>query len=181
MTRKTLPLVCFLLMLAVGIPAQAQLREEVRSSQSPVRLYSTNEATQLLNRLFDPNHFRMGHSIEFSTSSFGSLGMYTNTMQWQFSQKLAARLDVSAAYSPMGDDASKFTGGASNSPRVFVQNAELAWRPSSRTTLHLSFRQSPYGAYVGPYGYYGPAYGGGLFNATVGNTPRDLFWRDDVR
>ena len=111
--------------------------------------------------------------------------MYTNTMSWQFSDKLAARVDISAAYSPFsGGDLAGLEG--QQKPQVFLRNAEIAWRPTENVQLHVQIRQSPYGRYASPYGYYSP-YGyssfqrGSFMNATYGSSPDRLFWRDNHR
>jgi len=182
--RNIVSLACLLILLGVSMPVQAQLRETAFEQQAPAKLYDTNSSSFSLNKFFDPAHFRMSQSAEFSTSSFGghtsSLGMFTNSMMWQFNEKLAARVDVSVAYSPNASTlSSNNTGGALNGDaRVFVQNAEFAYRPSKNVQLHLSFHQSPYGRYGSPYGYsgyYNP-YRMNQFNASYGAS--SLFWKD---
>ena len=41
-------------------------------------------------------------------------------------------------------------------PQFFLRNAEVAYKPSENVLLNFSFRQSPYGAYMSPYGHYSP-------------------------
>ena len=183
--RKPLALVCVTVALAAAAPVHAQTRAEaqtLRQQQTSARLYDAGTGFTL-NKLFSPQHFRMGHSVEFTSGSFGgqgySLGMYTNTLAWQF-DKVAARVDVSAARSfgggAFGGNALGFgangLGQDPNATKVFVQNAEIAYRPTSNVQLHLAYRQSPYGAYASPYGY------GGYGAARLGTAPADLFWRD---
>lgn len=180
--RKTLSLLCLVAFLGFATPAQAQLRSAVNEQQASARLYDTGASSFLLNTLFNPAIFQMRHSVEFSMGSFGghtsSLGMYTNTMAWQFNDKLAARVDLSAAYSP-------FNGGSSfgvqdnNQPRVFLRNAEIAYRPSEKFQLHLQVRQSPYGRYMHPYGYH-PGMGGYRYDEYYGGASSNLFWRDST-
>lgn len=139
-------------------PASAQLRTDAVSSQASVKLYDQGGAGFSLNRFFDPQHFKMSHSFELSSSSFGgygsSLGMYTNSMMWQFSSRLAARVDLSMAYSPTASmPGASMTGGGDT--RVFLRNAEISFRPKENMLLHFSVRQNPYGYYASPYGYYG--------------------------
>ncbi len=184
--RHALSILCLVLMLGIAFPAQAQLRRDVHSQSAPARLYDQGGFS--LNKFFDPAHFRMSHSLEFTAGSFGgqssSLAMYTNTMMFQFSSKLAGRVDMALAYSPTGNVGS-VTG--SNQGRLFLRNAELAYRPTKNMQLHLSVRQSPYGYYASPYGYggyggYSP-YGGrySSFQAGFGADDRDLFWNDRLR
>lgn len=182
--RNFVSLACLLILLGVSMPAQAQLRETVLEQKAPAKLYDSKTSGFTLNKFFDPAHFRMSQSVEFSSSSFGghtsSLGMFTNSMMWQFSDKLAARVDVSAAYSPNASTLSNSPGGLNGDTRLFVQNAEIAYRPSENVELHLSFHQSPYGGWGSPYGYsrYNPYYGGMRgFHASYGGS-RNLFWKD---
>ena len=187
--RKTLFVLCLVALLGVSLPVQAQLRQDAQTAPAPVRLYDQGGSTFSLNKFFSPAVFKMGHSVEMTAGSFGgtasSLAMYTNSMQWQFSDKLAARVDMSVAYSPLNNSpASSLTGNNSNG-RVFLRNAEIAYKPLENMELHLSFRQSPYGMYASPYGYspYGNRYGSGynnFFGASYGSS-QDLFWKDGVR
>jgi len=186
--RKFVSIVCLVVLLGVATPVQAQFRDAPTTQQASAKLYDTG-SNPLFNKLFSPEHFRMSHSLEFSTGSFGgngsSLGMYTNTMMWQFSSKLAARADVALAYSPDGGSNGGLNHNAfgNNSGRVFLRNAELAYRPNERTRIHLTFRQSPYGTYASPYGY---GYGGSRFQASFGHgtgascaSPPDGTWQAD--
>lgn len=142
-----------------GTVAEAQFRESVPSAHSQTRLYaSSSKVSAILNRIFNPSVFQMSHSFEMSTGSFAghgySMGMYTNTMAWTFSSKLAARMDVSVAYSPQNRIARQ-AGFGQQPPRVFLRNAELAWKPSERVRIHFQVRQNPYpyGMGYSPYGY----------------------------
>ena len=176
--RSALSVVCLLTVLFTATPAQAQLRggDEVR--RPPVKVFDAGAASFALNKLFSPAHFRMSHSYEFSTGSFGgaggSMGMYTNTMMWQFNQKLAARVDVSYAHTPFGG--SRF-GNEGNGGQLFLRNAEIAYRPKENVALHFSIRQSPFGSYMSPYGYYSPfsRFGYGYSRGD------DLFWNSPQR
>lgn len=187
--RKTLSLLFLVAFLGLSVPAQAQFRDAVQESRAPARLYDAGStAGFVLNKLFNPSVFKMSHSFEMSAGSFGgnsySMGMYTNTLAWQFSDKLAARADVSVAYSPHNEVSS--LGFGEQRPQVFLRNAEIAWRPSEKVQFHLQIRQSPYGRYMSPYGYYGynDPYGYGhasFMRAGFGGPSPDLFWRDSHR
>ncbi len=191
--RKTLSLLVLVAFLGLTVPAQAQFRAAVQESPAPSRLYDANGAAGfLLNKLFNPSVFRMSHSFEMSAGSFGgnsySLGMYTNSMAWQFNNKLAARVDVAVAYSPHNEAASAL-GFSNERPQVFLRNAEIAWRPAKNVQLHLQVRQSPYGSYMSPYGYGGYGYSpygygysrAAAMHAGFGGPSPDLFWRDSHR
>ncbi len=187
--RNSVFVVCLIMTLGLTVPVQGQLRSDVLSEDATVRLYDYGQSGFSLNRLFSPAIFRMSHSLEFSTGSFGgnssSLGMYTNTMMWRFSQRLAARVEVAMAYSPYSDERLQGVTG-SNNGRVFIRNVEFAYRPTKNSQIHLAFRQSPYGSYMSPYGYDNSGYGnrnygfrgrsGGIFEARFGPNDKDLFW-----
>ena len=178
--RGTILTFLLIAFLAVGMPAQAQLRTANPANQTAVQLYDQGGPGLSLNRLFSPQHFRMGHSFEMSSFSGGSsMAMYTNSMNWQFN-KLAARLDVSAAYSPMqGQRAASATG--QTDPQVFIRNAELEYRPRKNMQFNLSLRRSPYGSYMSPYGRgYGlgyDSYGGSSMYASFGSDVNDQWVR----
>ncbi len=153
--RTILPLLCLVFMLSVTAPAHAQLRETAQQNSSVVtKLYDTgSSATNALGNLFGAEDFRMGHSYQMSFSSFGgnatSMGMYTNSMMWQFNSDLAARVDVGVAH-PLAND-----GAFGNQEtKVFLRNAEVAYSPSDNMKVHFQVQQSPYGRYANPYGMY---------------------------
>ncbi len=179
----------FVFALALVQPTSAQLREDARvlASQDAPKLYDAGSAFSL-NKLFSREHFRMGHAYELSAGSMGgngySMGVYTNSLMWQFNQKLAARVDLSVAHSPFGNAPGNMYGqnvtGEGQPFRFFVQNAEVAYRPTENTELHFSFRQSPYGSYYSPYGAnpYGYSPYGRGYSARFANSSDGLFWRD---
>jgi hypothetical protein len=151
--RTVLPLLCLVFVLSVTAPAHAQLRETAEQNSSVVtKLYDTgSSATNALGNLFGAEDFRMSHSYQMSFSSFGgsasSMGMYTNSMMWQFNSEWAARVDVSVAH-PLAN-----SGAFGNQEtKVFLRNAEVAYRPSENMKVHFQVQQSPYGRYASPYG-----------------------------
>jgi len=179
--RTVFSIFCLVMLLGITVPAEAQLRQDVPQLDATTRLYDKGNFS--LNKFFDPAHFKMSHSFDLSAGSFGggtsSLAMYTNSLQWQFSSKLAARADIALAFSPLGNsNLNGFSRG--NSGRVFLRNLEVAYRPSKNTELHLSIRQNPYGSYLNPYGYYNP-YGYSSFNTGYYGGSNRLFWNDHLR
>lgn len=168
-------------MMAMVVPAEAQFREAVPyPTRPPTRLYdATGKVGSLLSKIFNPAVFSMSHSVEMSAGSFGgqgySMGMYTNTLAWQFSDKLAARMDLAVAYSPQNQLARR-AGFAHQRPQFLLRNAEIAWRPSERVQFHLQVRNDPYGyGRMGydPYGY--GAYGFGSYGYARRHMGR--YWR----
>src|SRR5690606_33500904 len=124
---------------------------------------------------------RIGHSYEMSYSSFGGegigLGVYTTSLAWQPTARLAARVDVGVAHTPFGSDAlQQRLGFSQDAPaQVFLRNAELAYRPTDNSVIHPQIRQSPFGGYASPYGYGDSPFGHGSVFRADGGDP--LFWR----
>ena len=180
-------LVLAMMLGAATTAAEAQLRSESPEERAPVQVFDEDSSPFTLNQLFSPEHFRMSHSYSMSVSSFSgeaaSLGQYTNTMQWQFNDQLAARLDVAFMHrpfqgQPLGD------GSGNIGSQVYLRNAEVAYRPTENTRIRLSFQQRPYAGYMSPYGYASP-YGyhrydryGGFGAGFDDHRSRPLFWKD---
>ncbi|MDE2731400.1 MAG: hypothetical protein OXM02_12135 [Bacteroidota bacterium] len=142
------------LAVLMAVPVQAQFRQNVPDTHPPARLYdATGKIGTFFSRLFNPQVFQMSHSFEMSAGSFGgqgySMGMYTNTMAWQFSDKLAARMDVAMAYSPQNRIAHQAGFAQNAGPRIFLRNAQVDWKPAKNIHLQLQVRQNPYGRYGG--------------------------------
>lgn len=174
--RKSVVLLA--LAFAMAMPVDAQFRQNVPDTYPPTRLYEAKgKIGTFLSKLFNPSVFQMSHSFEMSAGSFGghgySMGMYTNTMAWQFSDKLAARMDVAMAYSPQNQMAHQAGFSQNAGPRIFLRNAQVDWKPSKNVHLQLHVRQNPYGygrmgydpygygyrSYARPYrGFYGPTF-----------------------
>jgi len=152
--RTILPLLCLVFVLSATAPAHAQLRETAQKNSSVVtQLYDTgSDATDALGNLFGAEDFRMNHSYQMSFSSFGggtsSMGMYTNSMMWQFNSDLAARVDVGVSHPLASNNAF-----GNQEPKVFLRNAEVAYTPSDNMKIHFQVRQSPHGRYASPYGH----------------------------
>ena len=152
--RTVLPLLCLVFVLSAAAPAHAQLRETAQQNSSVVtQLYDTgSDATDALGNLFGAEDFRMSHSYQMSFSSFGgstsSVGMFTNSMMWQFNSDLAARVDVGVSHPLASNNAF-----GNQEARVFLRNAEVAYKPSDNMKIHFQVRQSPRGRHASPYGY----------------------------
>jgi hypothetical protein len=144
-----------LLVVAAAItPAQfkTQAQEESRVSQGMV-----SQPSSWLFGWFDPSKFSMRHTLEMSYMTFGggqgmSLGTYTNSMLYQFSEKLDARADISLSYSPFNSFTSGLGGKRNDLSGLYLSRAEVNYRPWENTRIQLSFRQLPYGGYY----YYSP-------------------------
>ncbi len=105
---------------------------------------------------FDPERFHMRHSFDLSYQTFGgqgmSLGTYTNSMMYDFSDKLNARADVSMSYSPY-NTFSTFGGKKNDLSKIYLSRAEVNYKPWENVLVKFQYRQIPYGSY-----YYSPFY-----------------------
>ena len=162
----------FVVMLCVST-ASAQYKSTVEPRPTVTESLLRNDDGGLLFGWFDPGKFDMHHSFSLSYMTGGgqgmSLGTYTNSMAYRFSDKLDVRADISLMTSPynsFGKDAQSSLNG------LFLNRAELNYRPWKNTLLQISFHQYPANSFMGygygsPYGY-GYGLGGSFFNSTVG-------------
>jgi hypothetical protein len=190
--RRLIPALLLAALLYVATPAQAQLRANLPDRNAPAEVYATPAGISI-GELFSSQNLRFNHSYELSYSSFGSqslgLGVYTTSIGWQPSQRLAARVDVGVAHSPFGSDGIRSQlGFTSDQPaQLFLRNAEIAYRPTDSMVFHLSVQQSPFGSYASPYG--GNGYGsygtfgtgGNHMRASFGTGTDALFWKGGGR
>lgn len=176
----------------LAAPVQAQRRADV-VRPAPVALSETPGALSL-GDLFNAQTLDLSQSYEFSVTGGGGgslgLGVYTTSLRWQPSARLAGRVDVAAAHSPFGtpglQSAAGFDGDAP--ARLYLRNAELAYKPTDNSVVHLSFQQSPFGRCLTPSRYrsgastcddrYAGRYGLGYGARPVDLDASDLFFRD---
>jgi hypothetical protein len=173
-------------LLFVAAPAQAQLRADLPQQDAPVAVYQSQTGFSL-GSLINPDHFKISNSYEMSYSSFGGqslgLGVLTTSFRYQPTDRFAARVDVGVAHSPFGSaGVQESLGFSPDTPaKVYLQNAQIAYRPTENSLIQLQVRQSPFGSYASPYGYYSPYghdYGGSALQARFGASDfDDLFWR----
>jgi hypothetical protein len=111
---------------------------------------------------FDASKFSMHHTLSYQMSTFGgqsmSMGMYTNTMTYQFADNFDARADVSMNYSPSFQFSGLNGRNNSNFSGVYLSNAQLSYRPWENVKVQLQYSRFPYSSYYySPFGgfYYG--------------------------
>jgi len=102
---KTLKLVVVMMSFLLVVPtARAQFKSQVEKEPSVLDGLVHQSAPSFLFGWFNPEKFHMRHSFDLSYVTSGgqglSLGTYTNSMSYQFSDNLNARADVSLSYSP---------------------------------------------------------------------------------
>ncbi len=138
------------LAFASGADAQFKSQMEQESRISSGMLQQSDPS--LLFGWFNPEKFHMHHSVSFSYHTMGgqsvSLGMYTNSMLYDFADNLNARADVSMSFSPFQSSSSPLMKGKNSSlSSIYLSRAELNYRPWENVTVQFQFRQSPYGYY----------------------------------
>lgn len=92
--------------------------------------------------LLDFSKLSMRHSYSLSYTSVGgqglSLGMYTNSLMYKFSEVLDVQTDISLTHSPYSSfgNANAFSG-------LYLTRAQLNYRPTENMWFQLQFRQVP--------------------------------------
>ncbi|MBO6537055.1 MAG: hypothetical protein JJ966_12580 [Balneolaceae bacterium] len=109
-----------------------------------------------LDRFF--SKVEMKHSYSMSFNSFGgsyqNVNAYTNTLLFDISPRMNARVDVSFLHSPFGG--SQSINGMNNfQNQVLIRNAELNYKISDKAFIQIQYQQLPRGFGYGysPYGY----------------------------
>lgn len=113
------------------------------------------------------DNFSMHHTFDLSFSSFSglgnmSLGVYTNSMEYKFSDRLNVQTDISVVntpYNSFGKDFSKQING------IYLSRAALNFKVSDDMKIFVEYRSLPGGFYQ-PFGYsgYSPFYRDGFSN-----------------
>ena len=183
-----------LLSLVLATPVSAQAISDRPARQAPVEVYAS-PSTPTLKQLFNSETLRVRQSVEFTTTTGGAgslgLGVYTASLQWQPSARLAGRVDLGVAQSAFSSGLYESALGPDGArPRVFLRNAELAWKPTENSLVRFQVQQSPYGGFASPYGAgggtgaspYGLGYRAGRYGSSSSMTlgvgsGDDLFWR----
>ena len=137
----------------------AQLKSKLDSPAPVSESLTRSDYSDMWFGFFDASKFSMHHSYSLSYSTFGgqalSLGVYTNSMSYRFSDALDFQTDVSLMHSPY----SSF-GNSKDFSGLFISRAELNYRPWSNTLINIQYRQLPptywYGSgYRNPNFFYG--------------------------
>lgn len=151
--KKFIIVACISVMTIMEGQADAQFRQRPGNEPSAAGSFVHPPSSDAWLGLINPENFTMQHSYSMSYSAFGAqgvaLGRYTNTMDYKFSDKLDARAAVSFQHSPY----STFDKGMQKSlTGIFLDRAEINYRPTENTLLRVSFRQMPnYYGYGSPF------------------------------
>ncbi|MEK6570202.1 MAG: hypothetical protein AABZ61_02450 [Bacteroidota bacterium] len=141
---------------------KSQTEEKPRVAESMIR----PEGSGSFLGFFKPENFMMRHSYSFSYMLMSGrnvgVGMYTNSMFYKVSDPLDVRLDVSLMHSPFNSFGKQYQNDLN---KLFINRAEVNYRPFDNMIIQLQYRQvpfSPYWGYNSPY-YYSPFYQGSDF------------------
>lgn len=153
---KAWMLVVVVLMLLLAVPMSwAQFKTQLDKEPSVLDGMVQQSTSSFLFGWFDPEKFHMLQSVEFSYMTLGgqglSLGTYTNSMSYQFSDKLNARADVSLSYSPFSSGPSIL--GKNELSSLYLSRAQVDYKPWDNVLFQVQYRQMPAGSY-----YYSPFY-----------------------
>jgi opacity protein-like surface antigen len=149
MKMRTIVILALVLMsLAASAQFKPRAGDDSRISESLIQ----SPSSSFLFGWFDPSRFQMHHSVSFSYMTAGgqgmSLGTYTNSMQYQFSDNLNAQADVSLSYMPTNSFA-RF--GKQDLSNIYLSRAQLNFRPSDNMTIHVQYRALPYNSLSSPW------------------------------
>jgi hypothetical protein len=146
------------ILLTVGV-ASGQLKPKADEKPSVTESILRNDDQGLLFGWFDPSRLTMHHSYSLSYSSFGgqalSLGVYTNSLFYQFSNPLSVQFDISLMHSPYNTFGDKFSKSLSG---IFLSRAQLDYRPYDNLWFQIQFRQVPPLYWLGNSGFYTPSF-----------------------
>jgi hypothetical protein len=136
--------------------AEAQFKNQRETEDRVSDGVSAVASPSMILGFFDPERFHMHHTFSLSYQTFGgqgmSLGTYTNSMTYDFSDRLNARADVSLLYSPYNTFSGLGGKGKTDLSSIFLSRAEVNYRPWDNVMLQVQFRQLPYGGYfLSPY------------------------------
>ncbi|HTR81272.1 MAG TPA: hypothetical protein VMM58_06535 [Bacteroidota bacterium] len=97
---------------------------------------------------FNPNNFTMNQSYSMSYATAGGQGLalaaYTNSMLYKFSHQVDARVDITLQHSPYSTFDQRLQNSLSG---VFLNRAEVNYRPSDNLLFRISYEKMPYGFY----------------------------------
>ena len=153
---KKLFTLTFVFSIIFSVQLSAQLREDLSTPgdyTGPVINTSTPTVQTWLNNFFQ-NNVTMSHSYSMNfgayAGSYQNVNAYTNTLQFNLSENLTGRLDVSFLHSPFGG--SDFVNTNNNlNGEVIIRNAELNYKIGENAHIQLQYQQLPSG-----YGFYSP-------------------------
>jgi len=160
---------CFLFLFIVSLSiTTAQFKEELNRPIDVKNGILNKGGFESFLGLFGIQDFQMKHSFGLSYSAFGgggmALGNYTNSMLFQFSDKLNLQADISLLNSPYSSFGKDFANQING---VYLNRVQMNYKVSDNMNVSLQYRNSPFG-------YYSPYYSRGFYSGY-----RDFFFDYD--
>lgn len=152
--RKIITIILFLGLASV---TEAQFKEELNNKQSVRDGFLSRDLSSNIFGFIDPSNFSMNHTFSMSYSAFAgqgvAMGVYTNSMRYDFNSNLNVEVDASIVNSPYNTLGDGFTNSING---LYLSRAAINYKPTENTAISVQFRQGP-GAYYNSY-YYSPYY-----------------------
>lgn len=150
-------------LLGLILSVNAQFKEQLENKSS-IRegFLDPGMSNSNIFGFIDPSKFSMNHSISMSYSAFSgqgvALGVYTNSMRYDFADNLNFQVDASIVNSPYNTLGDGFTNSING---IYLSRAAVNFKPSDDTKISLEFRQGPgayYNNYYSPYYFMSPSF-----------------------
>lgn len=139
-------------LFAINLITFAQFKDQKIMPDIKRGIINNNPSSNIFG-FFNPNNFFMKHSVNLSYATFGgnavSLGVYTNSMMYKFSDKLNIQVDASLVNSPYSSFGKEFSNQING---IYLSKAELNYYPSENFKMSIRFSQYP-SAYYNGFGY----------------------------
>lgn len=134
----------FVSLSIVSTCAVAQFKSTNEAKPNVSESLIRSDGSGLWFGLFNPNNFKMQHSYSLSYMTFGrqglSLGTYTSSLYYKFSDPLDVQVDVSVRHSPFGGFGSQMNKDISG---IYLSRAQLNYRPTDNMLFQVQFQQFP--------------------------------------
>lgn len=128
-----------------------QFKGQENQQPSILNGITNNNPSSLLLGFINPDNLQIHHSLSMSYTSMGNqgvaLGVYTGSLDYKFNDKLdlhVAASVVNSPYSSYGQEHANQING------VYLNRAQLNYRPAEDMVISVEFSQMPY-SYYSPY------------------------------
>lgn len=155
-------IITILLVLGFAFITEAQFKEELNNKQSVREGFLTRDLSSNIFGFIDPSKFSMDHTFSMSYSAFGgqgvAMGVYTNSMRYDFNSNLNVEVDASIVNSPYNTLGDGFTNSING---LYLSRAAINYKPTENTAISIQLRQGPgayYNSYYSPYYFMSPSF-----------------------
>lgn len=141
----------FIIIFLISGVIFGQFKGQENQQPSILNGITNNNPSSLLLGFINPDNLQIHHSLSMSYTSFGNqgiaLGVYTGSLNYKFNDKLdlqVAASVVNTPYSSYGQEHADQING------VYLNKAQLNYRPTEDMVISVQFSQMPY-SYYSPY------------------------------